>query len=85
MNNRGQVALVGLMIGIFVILFAVISISSLADVVEEQLDANHLDCENSSITDGAKMTCLALDLTIPYFFLTVIALAGAYMTAKWFV
>jgi len=84
MNKRGQVALVGLMIGIFVILFAVIAISPLADVVESQLSASALDCDNSSITDGAKMTCLALDLTVPYFFVTVIALAGAYMTAKYF-
>jgi len=83
MNNKGQLALVGMMIGIFVILFAVISISPLADVVETQLGASQLDCENASITDGAKMTCLALDLIVPYFFLTVIALAGAYMTAKW--
>ena len=83
MNNRGQLALVGLMIGIFVILFAVLAISPLADVVEVQLGASNLDCDNASITDGAKMACLALDLTVPYFLITVLVLAGAYMTAKW--
>jgi len=83
MNNKGQMALVGIMIGIFVFLFAMLAVSPLADVVEEQLGSSNLDCSNASITDGAKMACLALDLTIPYFFVTVLALAGAYMTAKW--
>jgi hypothetical protein len=28
---------------------------------------NDIDCTNTSISDGAKLTCLQIDLVVPYF------------------
>ena len=83
MNNAGQAALVGLMIGAIVILAAVIMVAPLGDVVEDQQSASNLDCDNSSISDGKKAACLVMDLFTPYFIGIAIFAAGAYITARY--
>jgi len=82
MNNKGQVFLVGLMLGIIVFLMAMVFITPLSEVITEQRNATNLDCANPAISDGAKMTCLLVDITLPAFIGVVIGLAGAYVTAK---
>lgn len=83
MNNRGQLAIVGLMIGIMAFLVGMITVGPLGDVMDEQRSASNLDCDNSSISDGSKMACLVLDLTIPYWIAIIFAMAGAYVTARY--
>jgi len=81
-SKRGQVFLVGLMLGIATFLLAMIFIDPLTDVITESRSASQLDCSNSSISDGKKMTCLTVDLFLPIFIATVVGLAGAFITAK---
>ncbi len=82
MNNTGQAALVGLMIGVFVFMLAMAFINPLADVISEVRGTSQLDCENSSISDGQKATCLVSDLILPYFIVAVLAVGGAWISAK---
>lgn len=82
MNNKGQTALLGLMIGVFIFLLAMVFIDPLADVITEARDDSQLDCSNSSISDGKKMTCLMVDLILPYFIGVVLAVAGGWIGAK---
>ena len=81
-NNKGQVFLVGLMLGIFAFILAMVFIDPLSDVINEVRGSSQLDCSNSSISDGHKLTCLEVDLILPLFIGVVIALAGGYVTAK---
>jgi hypothetical protein len=81
-NNKGQMALVGLMIGVFIFLLGMTFINPMKDVITEVRGAGQLDCSNSSISDGEKMTCLAVDLILPYFIVVVLAIAGAWISAK---
>jgi len=82
MNNKGQVALIGLMVGIMSFMMAMIFIDPISDVITETRNNTQLDCSNSSITDGQKATCLIVDLILPYFIAVVIAVAGAYISAR---
>jgi hypothetical protein len=82
MNNKGQVALIGLMVGIMIFMMAMIFIDPISDVITETRNNTQLDCSNSSITDGQKATCLIVDLILPYFIAVVIAVAGAYISAR---
>ena len=82
MNNKGQVALVSLMIGVFIFLLGMGFINPLKDVITEVRGVDQLDCSNSSISDGAKMTCLAVDLILPYFIIIIFAVAGAWISSK---
>jgi hypothetical protein len=81
-NKKGQTAVLGLMIGVFVFMLAMVFIDPLKDVISESRSVSQLDCENSSISDGTKATCLVVDLILPYFISVVVAVAGAWIGAK---
>lgn len=82
LNKKGQTAILGIMIGVFVFLLAMTFIDPLSDVITESRAADQLDCDNSSISDGKKLTCLMVDLILPYFIGVVIAVAGGYLGAR---
>ena len=81
-NKRGQVALIGLAIGVFIFFLGISFIDPIKDVITEARAVDQLDCGNSSITDGAKTTCLIVDLTLPYFIITILSIGGAWASAK---
>ena len=83
MNKKGA----GLGIAIIVsIMFFIIGLTMINYITPEVTTARAsaaLDCANSAgISDGNKLTCLAVDLVVPYFILLVISTAGGYITAK---
>lgn len=82
LNKTGQSALVGLMIGIFVFMLAMVFIAPIKDTITWTRGSEQLDCNNASISDGSKMTCLIVDLIFPYFIAVVLAVAFAWITAK---
>ena len=82
LNTKGQVAIVGLMIGIIAFMAAMVFIDPIKDVITESRSASQLDCGNASISDGSKMTCLMVDLLLPAFIGVCFALAAAAFTAK---
>ena len=81
-NKKGQMALVGLMVGIMIFMLAMIFIDPIGDVIDEARGTDQLDCSNSSISDGYKATCLIVDLIMPYFIAVVLAVGGAWISAK---
>jgi len=81
-GKKSQAAMVGLMIGIFILMMGLIFIDPIKDVITEVRGTTQLDCSNSTISDGNKMTCLVVDLTLPYFIVVVFSLAGGWMAAK---
>lgn len=82
MNRKGQLALVGFAIGFFIFLLGLALINPIKDVIEPVRSSSQLDCGNSTISDGQKLTCLGVDLLLPYFIITVFAVSGAYFTAR---
>lgn len=44
-----------------------------------------LDCTNPNISDGNKITCIAVDSTIPVVFLAIISLAGGAILSRFVV
>lgn len=81
-NKKGQMALVSLMIGVFIFLLGMGFIDPIKDVITEARAGDQLNCSSDDITDGAKMTCLAVDLILPYFICVVLAVAGAWISAR---
>ena len=82
LNKKGQTAVLGIMIGVFVFMLAMVFINPLSDVITESRAADQLDCSNASISDGIKLTCLMVDLILPYFIGVIIAVAGGYLGAR---
>lgn len=64
MNKKGSF-LLSVSIGLFIYIMGVLFIPFITDDITTT--RNDLDCTNSSITDSTKLTCLAVDLVVPYF------------------
>lgn len=87
LNNKGQVMFYMLMLAVTVIILAL----ALVAVVKIQVDTARepttdtnvgLDCNNSSISDYQKGQCFITDVTTPYFFFGLIAIALLVAGAK---
>lgn len=83
MNKRGAGLGITIMVSITFFLIGIMFINYLTTDVSLARASDALDCSNASgISDGNKLTCLAVDLVIPYFILLVFSTAGGYITAK---
>jgi hypothetical protein len=87
MNKRGSVLFYSLMLGITVLVLALALASPTKTFIEDARnqtvgDTIGLDCDNSSISNFDKATCVATDITLPYFIGGLIFIAGALVTAK---
>jgi len=64
MNKKGNIFF-GVVIGIFIYMMGVLFLPFFTDDITTTRTA--LDCSNSSISDGTKLTCLTVDVVAPYF------------------
>ena len=63
MNKKGSIFF-GVGIGLFIYIMGVLFIPFIVDDVDTFRTS--MDCTNTDITDGTKLSCLIGDLTIPY-------------------
>ena len=82
MNSRGQMFL-GIMLFIMIFIILVITIPVLKEVMEIGRDADHLDCDNSSISTGVKATCVVTDIGLFYYAASLLSAAGAAIMIGW--
>lgn len=78
MNNRGQGLILGIMLFVMAFIVAVILTKPIMDFTDEARDADHLNCDADNVTNGVLMTCLVIDLVLPFFIATVIVSGTAY-------
>ena len=69
-------------VGIMIFIIGMMSINFIKDEVTTARDATNLNCADSTISDASKLTCLAVDLVVPYFIVIVFSLTGAGIIAR---
>jgi len=90
MNNRGQVIFFTLMIGLTVLILALALAFPVKQASDEATNYSNnatgtqttLDCNNDSISDYDKATCIVADLSMFYFIGGLIFLVGSILAAK---
>ena len=87
MNNKGQVMMYGLMLGIVIIIMALAFSGPVKTFVDNARNTTSelgdgMDCSNASITDFTKAACLSSDISLPFFIGTLIFIGGLIITAK---
>lgn len=87
MNKQGQLVLFGLMLSLTIIILAVALATPIRDftiISMNQTDGDTigLDCDNVSISDFDKGTCVIVDSFNWFFVGTLVALGGAVIGAK---
>lgn len=84
-NKKGAGLLAAGAIAVLIFMAGMIFLNFIKPEVTEARSATGLDCTNSSITDGAKVSCLGVDATVPYFIIAVISAAGGIIGAKFLI
>lgn len=84
MNNKAQLSSVGLalVIGVSLFIISMALVNLMTPEITNARAATGLDCTNSSISDGTKLTCLAVDWAIPGYFLAIFSAFGGIVIAK---
>jgi hypothetical protein len=80
LNSRGQVAFVGIMIGLLIIITAIALSGSLKDVVAQGY--TNMTCSYTNLTPAQTGTCIILDWTFPGFIGLCILVGISYVTMK---
>ncbi len=86
-NKRGQGGLgITIMITLVFFIVGLTFMNFIAPEVTDSRASDALDCANASaISDGNKLLCLAVDLTVPYFILLVFSTAGGYIIGRFLI
>lgn len=87
MNNRGQVWMYSLMLGLTIIILALALAPSVQSFVNDAMnptvgDLIGLDCDNESISNFDKGTCVITDFSSFYIIGSFILIGGAVIVAK---
>lgn len=84
MNQKGQIGTLGIAIVVGIMLFMVgmMAMNFIKDEVTRARDSSSLNCASSDISNGTKLTCLAVDIVVPYLIVTIFAAAGGLIVAK---
>lgn len=83
MKRRGQTTIaLAIIIGLIVFLMGIPVVNILKGEVTTARGTDALDCTNSSISDGNRLTCLGVDLVVPYFIWIVISLSISIVIAR---
>ncbi len=63
-------------------MFAIVFIGLLFPDIAITKDSSNLDCSNMTISNGNKLACLGVDSIVPTFIITVVLIAGGFITYK---
>ncbi len=82
MNKQGQAGIF-IIVAIMIFIVGMVSVNLIKPDVTTLRSATGLNCVNASaISDGTKLTCLAVDITIPLILVSIFAVAGSLIITK---
>lgn len=81
-HKKGQAIFAGIMVAVMIFIVAVIFIEPIKDFVIIARNTDNLDCGNSSISTGNRLTCILVDMYLFYFFGILLAAAGSFVVGK---
>lgn len=80
-NKIGQqMMLLGIVFMVAAFIAAILMIDPMKDLIN--IGRASLDCANTSITTGEKLSCLMVDAILPYFVITALVAGAAYIFYK---
>ena len=85
-NKKAQTLGIAIIVAITIFIVGMIAVNLIKPEVTRTRNSDNLDCGNyagnDSISDGTKLTCLIVDVTIPYFIIIIFSVAGGLITAR---
>ena len=82
MNNKGQIG-IAVVSALMIFMVGMLVVNILKPEITTARSATGLDCGNASgISDGTKLTCLAVDFVVPYFILIILSASGGVIMSR---
>lgn len=82
MNNKGQAGIF-IIVAIMIFIVGMVSVNVIKPDVTTLRSGTGLNCVNASaISDGTKLACLAVDITIPWLIISIFAVTGSLIITK---
>lgn len=75
-GKKGSLYL-GFLFAFFFFIFGMLMIPFMKDSATDA--RTNIQCTNSSISDGTKVTCLITDSSVPYFIIVILTLVGGFI------
>lgn len=90
MNKRGQTLGIAVMIAITIFIVGMLAVNFLKPEIDRARGSTQLDCANTAdfpegISDSTKLTCLVVDVAIPYFIILIFSVAGGLIVARFLI
>jgi hypothetical protein len=83
MNKKGQTLGLAVIVAITIFIVGMLSVNFIKDEVTRAKGVDNLDCSNAeNISDATKLTCLTVDVVVPYFIVIIFSVAGGLITAR---
>lgn len=80
MNKKGGI-FIGVIFALFFFMIGMVLVPLVKDGVSTQARTD-IGCTNSSISDGAKGTCLIVDVGIPYLMVVILTFVGGFIGSR---
>jgi len=83
MNKKAQSLgiVLAVVVAIMIFIVGMVNLNFIKDEVTRARGSTELNCADPQ-SDGTKLTCLAVDLVVPYFIIVIFSLAGGVITAR---
>ena len=82
MNNKAQTGIF-VIVAIMIFIVGMVSVNLIKPDITTLRTSDGLNCVNASaISDGTKLACLAVDITIPWLIVSVFAVTGSLIITK---
>ena len=83
MNNNAQTLGISIIVAITLFIVGMICLNFIRSSIDDVRLDGALNCSGTdSISDGTKLTCLAVDLVMPYFIILVLSISGGAILAR---
>ena len=83
-SKRGQNLILGVLAAVMIFTAGMLFLNHIKDDVTLTRTVG-MECDSSTISDGAKATCLGLDLVVPIVIIVVVATAGGAILSRFLV
>lgn len=80
MNRKGQLAMVGIMLGFMIVATAIVMIDPLKIMIDQA--RTDIGCSGGSLTTGERLGCLVVDFTFFAFLGTALSVGVAWVGVK---
>ena len=80
MNNKGQTMFIAIIVACMIFFAGAIMVNFFKDDITSARTS--MDCTNPTISDGSKLTCLGIDIVIPYFIIVFLSAAGGLIASR---